>query len=84
MSYMTKESIIRRLRSGAVIISDGEVKTMLNHLLDTVDELSEQIESIRRSCPAGNSSEEDTSAGVCGGRESKQDKGKASSSTGNA
>lgn len=84
MSYLSKEAILLRLRSGVTSITDGEVKAVLNHLLEKVDELTKQVEDLCRSCPAGESPEKDTSDGVCGGRKSKQDEGKAGSSPGNA
>lgn len=84
MSYLSKEAILLRLRSGVTSITDGEVKAVLNLLLEKVDELTKQVESIRRSGSAGESTEKSTGDRVHRGRKPKQDEGKAGSSPGNA
>ena len=77
MAYLNLDSILRRLQAGAVPLSDGEVKTLLKHLVDQVNELSGQIESLRRSEPTRSSQSEDSSGGVRRGRKPKHNQGEA-------
>ncbi len=75
MSFLQLESIIKRLRSGVVQLSDGEVKTILNHLMDQVDELKRQVESLRRPESSGGIEAKNTDGRVRRGRKPKQDSG---------
>ena len=84
MAYLNLDSILRRLQAGAVPLSDGEVKTLLKYLVDQVNELSGQIESLRRSESTGGSQSEDSSGGVRRGRKPKQDSRETGEASGNA
>tara|TARA_R100000951_G_scaffold116772_2_gene130646 strand:- start:2547 stop:2867 length:321 start_codon:yes stop_codon:yes gene_type:complete len=82
MSYLKIPSIIKRLQAGVVTLSDGEMKALINYLLERQDELIRQVESLRRSESTGSTEEEDTGDGVRRGRKPKQNKGNPSSTTG--
>lgn len=84
MSYLNLQSILSRLRSGVAVMSDGEIKTILNYLVEQVNELNGQVESLRRSESTGRTQEEDSNSGVRRGRKSKQDSGETGKTTGDA
>lgn len=84
MSYLNLASIIKRLRAGVVTLSEGEIKTLLNYLLERQDELTREIESLRGSSSTRNVEEQSPESGVRRGRKPKQDKGVPSSSAGDA
>lgn len=78
MSYISIDAILSRLRNGVSPLSEGETKSILNYLVDQVNELSGQIKSLRGPEPSGSIEEEDTGSGVRRGRKPKQDSGKIS------
>ena len=81
MSYLKMDAILQRLRSGVSMLSPGEQRTILNYLVGEVDELKQQIKSLRRSEPSGSTEEKDSGNRVRRGRKPKQDSGEAGSTT---
>lgn len=84
MSYLNLQSILNRLRSGVAVMSDGEIKTILNYLVEQVNELSGQVESLRRSESTRGSQEENSYGGVRRGRKPKQNSGETGETSGDA
>ena len=84
MSYLKLDAILQRLRNGVTMLSPGEQRTILNHLVDQVDELKGQIESLRRPESTDSSEKEDAGNRVRRGRKPKQNQGEISSTTGDA
>ena len=79
MSFLNLENILKRLRSGISPLSTGEQRAVLNYLVDRINELEQQIESLRRSESSPSSKDQDTGNRVRRGRKPKQDSGKISS-----
>lgn len=84
MSYLNLESILRRLRSGVSNLTPGEIRSLINYLVETTDELNKQVESLRRSVSPGSLEKEDSGDRVRRGRKPKQDTREVSETSGNA
>tara|TARA_B100001093_G_scaffold152768_1_gene145461 strand:- start:15057 stop:15311 length:255 start_codon:yes stop_codon:yes gene_type:complete len=84
MSYLGMEAILHRLRNGVTMLSPGEQRTILNHLVEEVDELKRQVKSLRGPESSGGSEEKNPGDRVRRGRKPKQDSNEAGSTTGNA
>ena len=84
MSYLEMESVKQRLRNGISPLSTGEIKTLLNHLMEEVDELKGQLEGLRRSQSTGTPEKKDPSSGVRRGRKPKHNSGETSQTSGDA
>ena len=82
MSYLKIDAILQRLRNGVTMLSPGEQRTVLNYLVDQVDELKGQLESLRGPKSSSSPEKEDTGNRVRRGRKPKQDSGETSSTTG--
>jgi len=84
MSFLSKDAIMFRLTSGNVELTDGEVKSILNMLVEKTNEIERSIESLRRSESTEGSSGKDSSSGVRRGRKPKQNSGETSKDSGHA
>ena len=82
MSYLKMDAILQRLRNGISMLSQGEQRTILNYLVDQVDELKQQVESLRGPESSSSPKKEDTGNRVRRGRKPKQDSGETSSTAG--
>ena len=82
MSYLKIDAILQRLRNGISMLSQGEQRTILNYLVDQVDELKQQVESLRGPESSSSPKKEDTGNRVRRGRKPKQDSGETSSTAG--
>ena len=65
------------------MLSPGEQRAIMNYLVDQVDELKRQVESLRGSELTQRSEESDTNGRVRRGRKPNKDEGEISPSSGN-
>lgn len=83
MTFLQMDAILKRLRAGVVMLSPGEQRAIMNYLVDQVDELKRQVESLRGSELTQRSEESDTNGRVRRGRKPNKDEGEISPSSGN-